>query len=182
MAKLVLEEQVDLETLPADSILLVKVDSCAVKEVEGKRGKWTKLEFTFKVLDILVTGDGGPKDRFDNLIGNKVWGSVPFRLTDGAENKLRLWVEAILGMDNLGVGFELDTDLLEGRTVKALTATYEKRNVNAATGKPYLGHQVNDLLPANGAQPSAAAVVAATSTPDFSAGWGSSTTDDEPPF
>lgn len=147
MAKLVVEESKDFPTLPADSILFLKVEETKVKDVTGQNNSsWQKLEFKFKIMGIQAAGDNGPVERFENLIGTPIWGSVPFRLTDNPENKLRLWAEAILNMP-LGVGFELDTDYLEGRQVRGVTSVYDKRNINPQTGKPFQNHQVSALLP-----------------------------------
>lgn len=146
MAKIVVEEQKDFALLPVDSILHLKVDELEVKEVDGRNGKWEKLEITFKVLGIQAIGDGTPiADYEEQIIGSKIWGSVPFRLTDSAENKLRIWSEAILGVE-MGVGFELDTDLFVGREVRGLTSQYEKRDRDAK-GNPIKRHQINSLLP-----------------------------------
>jgi hypothetical protein len=146
MAKIVLEEQPEFLVLPEESILSLKVDDLRTEERNGRNGTWTKLELTFKILGIQVIGDGSPTENYESMIGQKIWGSVPFRLTDSPENKLRLWCEAILGME-LGVGFELDTDYLLSKEVRGVTSTYEKRNIDPKTGKPFRAHQIEYLLP-----------------------------------
>lgn len=152
MAKIILEEQPDYPTLPDDSIVFLKVDEVVDKEIQGRSGTWTKLEFKFKILGIQVVGDGSPLECYDSLIGEHIYGSVPFRLTDSPENKLRIWAEALLDMD-LGVGFELDTDYFKGRDVRGITSTYEKRAINPSTGKPFRAHQVATLLKKGGIAP-----------------------------
>ena len=93
----------------------------------------------------LAVGNGDNPDDYSDLIAGPIWGSVPFRLTESPENKLRQWAEAILGIE-LGVGFELDTDLLLGRECRGITSQYNKRNTDSQ-GNPFKGHQVDSLLP-----------------------------------
>lgn len=193
MAKLTVEEQKEYAVLPADSILLLKVDELTEKEVNGANGPWTKLEIKFKVLGIQATGDGSPVDGYEDMIAGPIWGSVPLRLTEHPENKLRLWAEAILGIE-MGLGFELDTDVFVGRECRGITSQYDKRNVDPKTGKPFKGHQVTSLLPKATGQYAAAAPAPAapaadpwtTPTPQPAAAdpWARqpSLGDDEPPF
>lgn len=145
MARITMEEQVEFPLLPVDSILELKVEEIETKEVQGNRGVWTKCEITFKILGVQITGDGSPVANYNNLLGEKIWGSVPFRLTDSPENRLRMWTEAILGID-LGVGFELDTDMYRGRRCRGITSQYEKRAINPITKEPYRQHQIESLL------------------------------------
>lgn len=145
MAKITVQEQKDLTVLPIDSIVHLKVDELKIREVDGRHGKWEKLEFKFKILGIQATGDGSPVDQYEDAIASPIWGSVPYRLTDSAENKLRQWAEAILGIE-MGVGFELDTDLLLGRECRGITSQYDKR-AKDAQGNPIKAHQVDSLLP-----------------------------------
>lgn len=146
MAKIVLEEGKEFALLPVDSIVNLKIAEVVIRDVDGARGKWEKLEITFEILSVQATGDGSPVGAYDAAIGSKIWGSVPFKLTDSAENKLRMWTEAILGME-LGLGFELDTDYFVGRTVRGLTTQYEKR-AKDSQGNPFKSHQIGSLLPA----------------------------------
>lgn len=146
MARLIMEEQKDFAVMPADSILLLKVDEIDIRDVEGDRGTWQKMNVKFKILDVQVVGDGSPKENYESVFGGHIYGSVPFRLTDSPENKLRQWLEAIFGME-LTLGFELDTDLLLGKTVRGITSTYTTKKLDPTTQKGYLRHQVNSLLP-----------------------------------
>lgn len=146
MAKITMEEAKDFALLPKDSIVNLKITEAVIKEVQGQRGPWEKLEITFEILGIQATGDGSDPAQYQSVIGSKIWGSIPFRLNDSAENKLRIWSEAILGME-LGIGFELDTDYFVGRQVRGLTGQYDKRNRDAQ-GNPFKGHQIDSLLPA----------------------------------
>jgi hypothetical protein len=156
MPRITMTDQPDFAVLPSDSIVLLKIEETSIREVDGKNGKWEKLNVKFKVLDIQAIGDGSPKEGYESLIGDTMWGSVPFKLTTNPENKLRQWVEAIFGME-LSQGFELDTDLLEGRTVRGITSQYASKTTDAS-GKPFMRHQVDSLLPYGSGVGSLAAV------------------------
>lgn len=142
MPKITVEHQEEFVTFPENTILHLKVDEVEVREVQGNRGTWEKLEIKFKVLGVQASGDGSPVESMESAIGSPIWGSVPFRASDSPENRLRQWAEAILGME-LGVGFEFDTDVFEGRQVRGVTSQYTKRNGKQA-------HQIDSLLPLNG--------------------------------
>ena len=146
MARIEMTEQADFTVLPGDSILLLKVDSTEVQTLDGRNGPWQKLNFKFKVLEVQATGDGSPKANYDDMIGQHIYGSVPFKLTTSPENKLRQWSEAIFNMGELSSGFELDTDLFDGRTVRGITSQYQTKKTDAA-GNPFTRHQVESLLP-----------------------------------
>ena len=139
MARTTMSEVEEFPTLPDDSILLMKVENNEVRTVQGQRGEWEKLNIEFKILDIQVTGDGSPKEDYESLLGEKIFGSCSFRLTTSPENKLRQWTEAILAME-LAPGFELDTDLLNRRQVRGVTSSYVNKNGRRR-------HQVESLLP-----------------------------------
>lgn len=141
MAKIVLEEQQEFQVLPADSIVLGRIDSIEEQAVEGRNGRpdWTKLNFTFKVLEVQHVGDGSSPTEFQELVGRNIYGNVSARFTTSPENQLRQWVEAIYGME-LQPGFELDTDLLLNKTVRVVTSNY-------TTAKGFLRHQADSLLP-----------------------------------
>lgn len=176
MAKLTMEDQPEYAVLPIDSIVLLKIDSVEVVDATGRNGTtWQKLNFTFKILDVVAIGDGSPKDDYSEVITSKIWGSVPYKLTNSPENRLRQWVEAIYGMQ-LAVGFELDTDLLLNKQVRAVTSQY-------TTKAGYLRHQVESLLPYGsapvGAAPAQAPSPSFTQPTPVSSGFHY---EDEPPF
>jgi hypothetical protein len=157
MATIVMEEYEEFPVLPADSIITVKVDDIAVKEMQGQRGPWQKAEFKFKVLSV-------PSAEYDGLVGQTVWGSVPFRFTESPDNKLRQWVEAIFGME-LSAGFELDTDLLKNRECRAVIGNYDKKAINPRTGNPFKAHQVDALLARGGSAAGGGVTLAPASAP-----------------
>lgn len=144
-----MEKYEEQPVLPEQSIVFIKVDQALVQEVNGQRGTWHKLEFTFKMLGVQVVGDGGSIDLYDPLIGQKIYGAVPYRFNDSAENKLKQWAECLFGME-LGIGFELDTDLLIKREARGITTTYDKKATDIRTGLPFKGHRIESLLPKAG--------------------------------
>ena len=179
MAKIVLEEQPDFAVLPTDSILELLIEEANVRTVEGRNGPWEKVEFKFKIMGIQAVGDGSAPENYDSLITQNIYGSVPFRLTDSAENKLRQWAESILQIE-LGVGFELDTEMFVRRHCRGITSQYDAKAKDPATGLPFKRHQVDSLLPKAGASrgvPVAAAAPAAAPMDP----WGSTQSED-PPF
>lgn len=182
MAKIALEEQEEILTFPVDSILELKIESAEVRTVQGRNGDWQKVEMKFKILGIQAIGDGGPVEPYENWITQNIYGSVPFKLTTSPENKLRIWAEAIFRQE-LGLGFELDTDMFIGRKVRGVTSQYEAK-AKDANGNPYKRHQVDMLLPfgSESAATSAAAAPAAASTPQDP--WGAAPKNDwdEAPF
>lgn len=149
MSRVTCTEFSESSVLPAESILLLKVEDSREREVQGDRGSWTKLELKFKILAIQSTGDGSPTSNYDDLIATTIWGSVALRLTTSPDNRLRQWAEAILGME-IGSGFELDTDYLTGRTVRGVTSVYDRRQIDPRTGQRQKAHQVESLIPARG--------------------------------
>lgn len=182
MAKITLEEQDEILTFPAESILELKIEEANVKTVPGRNGDWQKVECKFKILGVQAVGDGSPVENYQNWIGQTIYGSVPFRLTDSPENKLRIWAEAIFRQE-LGLGFELDTDMFESRQVRGITSQYNAKQTDA-NGVPFKRHQVETLLPFGGSTAPAAAPAPAAPAQDPWAGTGGTPAwqDDEPPF
>src|SRR3954471_13099437 len=111
MARTVLEHHEDRLTFPADSILELKIDEAKVSEQNRRdgTGTWEKLSIKFKILGVQAVGDGSNPAGYDNWITEYIYGSIPFYLSDSADNKLRIWLEAIFRTE-LGLGFEFDTN------------------------------------------------------------------------
>ena len=136
MAKIAMEEAKDWTVLPEGTIITVKVLDEKTEVLDGKYGEWTKLNITFETIDAPE-----PYKNAQDVIGSKIWGGIPFRFEDDAENPLKNWAEAILGFDLSGnLGFELDTADFVGRKCRAVIRTFTKRN-----GKE--GHGIDALLP-----------------------------------
>jgi hypothetical protein len=134
MAKIQLEEAPEFDVFPEETVIEVLVKVTEVREFEGKNGPWEKLNFEFEVTRVF-------DPTLKHMEGIKIFGGVPFRLTDHEDNQLRQWVEALLGLQDLGIGFELDTDDLDGRRARAVTGTYTKK------GTTQVRHTVEHLLP-----------------------------------
>lgn len=141
MPKLVMTEAEEWPVLPPDTIIGVRVNNTKVETIQGSKGDWEKLSFEFEIVSA--------PDPHGDQVGGRIWGDVPFRLTEHVDNRLRQWVEALFGIE-LSAGFELDTDMLNGREAKAIVANYDRRS----SGK---GHKVDALIPMGGQQPSQAA-------------------------
>lgn len=149
MAKITMEEQDSILTFPVDSILDLLIEELEIKEVAGRNGPWKKMEVKFKVLGIQALGKPGPNESgdpadYENWITQNIYGSVPFKLTDHPENKLRMWAEAIFNQE-LGPGFELDTDMFVKRRVRGLTGQYDAKARDSA-GNPFKRHEIVSLL------------------------------------
>lgn len=144
MPTIQLEEAREWTVIPEDTIITVRCTETKLEEVDGKYGKWHKLNFTFEIVDAPE-----PWSSKDDVIGSKIWGGVPFKFEDDPDNPLKTWVEALLGIDTTGqLGFELNTDDLTNKTVRAVVRNFEKRN-----GK--VGHGIESLLPLGSGQMSA---------------------------
>lgn len=136
MAKIAMEEAQEWTVLPENTIITVKVLDSKVEELDGKYGKWQKLNVTFEIVDAPE-----PYASKADVIGSKIWGGIPFRFEDDPDNPMKNWTEAILGFDlSEQVGFEVETDDWVGRKCRAVVRTFTKRN-----GKE--GHGVDALLP-----------------------------------
>ncbi len=117
--------------LPEDSVIVVECTDTEVKTLGEGDKAWEKLECKF---DIVQAPNG-----FEAAVGKPIWGGVGFRLTDHVDNKLRQWIEALLGL-NPSAGFEFDTDMFLGRRAKAVIGHYKTKNGD-------LRHQVAALIP-----------------------------------
>lgn len=145
MAKITLEHQEEILTFPVDTILELKIQEVSIETIQSERGDWQKARFKFKILGIQALGDGGDPGPYESWITRDIWGSVPWRLTDSPENKLRIWAEAIFRRE-LGEGFELDSDMFLQRSVRGLTSQYDAKSRDSE-GNPFKRHQIETLLP-----------------------------------
>lgn len=133
MAKITLEEAPEFDVFPEETVIQVRVEETEVREFQGQNGPWEKLNFKFEVVKVFDPA-------YKHMEGETIYGGVPFRLTDHEDNQLRQWIEALFGLDELGIGFELDTDDLEGREARAITGTYIKK------GTTSVRHTVDSLI------------------------------------
>lgn len=179
MPKITVEEQKEYTLFPPDSILRLRVKEINVRKVgEGDRA-WEKLEFVFEITGIEAIGSGEAPSAYMDAVGTVIFGSVPFRLTDSPENKLRQWGEALLNME-MPLGFELDTDYFLRREVRGVTSQYDKK-ARDKNGQPFKGHQVSALLPIGAITPAPQAPVAAVAPDPWAASANAQLTED-PPF
>ena len=130
MASFTLSEsqQVEFETIPANTVLETTIEEVNVQEspfwVDDKdhsKGKKEQVSFRFRVTE--------PGD-WENRV---LWGNTPTTFTDHPDCKLRVWVQEILGLDDLGEDFTFDTDHLVGETVKVVVGNRDKRNADGST-------------------------------------------------
>lgn len=126
MASITAEEYVPPpEALPEDTLVRVRCLEEKVEERSTRDGSntWQSLSLKF---EILATPEG-----YEHAVGDWVYGDVSFKLTDHPDNPLRLWTEALLGIE-VGRGFDLDTEHFVGRECKAVLGTYfsKKYKVN----------------------------------------------------
>lgn len=143
MPKITATSGEDFTVLPQDMIVTVKCNNTKVEEVPTRDGgTWDKLDFEFTIEHVA-------NEDYADAVGQRIWGGVGFRLTDHPDNRLRQWVEALLGIE-ISEGFELDTDMLHGRTARAIIENYPRKNGGN-------GHKVGALLPLTSGQETAAA-------------------------
>lgn len=125
MASFTLEEREDteFEVIPADTVLETTLEEVEVKESpfwldddDHSKGKKKQVSFKFK-----VTEEGDYKNRV-------LWGNTPTTFSTHPDCKLRVWVQEILGQDDLGGGFTFDTDHIEGLPVKVVVGNRTGRH------------------------------------------------------
>lgn len=77
-----------------------------VDDDDPSKGKKREISFRFA-----ITEEGEFNDRW-------VWGSTPPWFNDSPKCKFRIWVQEILGVDELPVGFNVELDDLVGAPVR----------------------------------------------------------------
>lgn len=172
--KLIMEEAKETLCLPADAIIQVLCLDVQAREVEGRNNKpnWTKLDFTFEIIGLPTVLE----DQYGHLVGQKIFGGMGANLTNNPDNKLRQWVIALTGLNEIEPGFELDTDILTNRRARAVVENYTK------TGQTLPYHKVGGLLPASGAAPTPTAGLVSASSLIPASSSVQPSLDDEPPF
>jgi len=144
MAELILEESTTDEgtetefafvLIPENEVLEAEILDVEVKDSffwndvdDHSQGKQKEVSFKFN-----ITEDGKYK-------GVWVWGSTSTIFNTHPNCKLRLWTEEILGVDEgLPVDFSLNTDDLEGQSVRVIISNYYSKKHEAQR------HKVSDL-------------------------------------
>lgn len=138
VVKLEEAENAEWAILDPDTIIEVEVEDITTRDVPGKDGKsgWSKFEFKFIIKGVPTHAE----EEFGSLVGTRIWGSVGTRFSTHPDNKLRQWAVALLNMGDFPPGFELDTDMLIGRTARGVVRQYQKRDGS-------YNHQIGALLP-----------------------------------
>ena len=114
----------EFETLPADTILETTVQAVEqrtspfwVDENDQSKGKREEVSFRFQV----TSGEHQ---------GRVFFGNTPTYFDASPNCRLRVWVEEILGVDELPVGFKFDTDDLIDLPVKIVLGVGAKKGKN----------------------------------------------------
>lgn len=155
MAQTKLVHQEDRITFPVDSLLSLRILEARVDELPSRNGgTWEKLNCKFQIQQVLAIGGAGPDavQYFANWVGEDIYGSVRFYLSDKEDNELRLWLEAIFEIpagQGLPVGFEFDTNMLPGRFCRGITGQYLSKKTDTS-GTPFPRHEVKSLLRPDG--------------------------------
>lgn len=121
-------EQVEFDVIPENTVLEAVIDEVEVKdspwdvdENDPSKGKKQQVSFKFRVTE---AGDWEKR---------VLWGNTPTTFSTHPDCKLRVWVQEILAMDDLGADFTFDTDHLVGQAVKVVVGNRPKKNVDGST-------------------------------------------------
>ncbi len=99
----VLEEVVELELIPDGEILqaeVIKAEKQTKPWKDENDNDIVKVSFLFR-----ITEEGPFYDR-------KVYGETPLTFSTHSDCKLRIWVQELLGQDQLMKGFKFNTEML----------------------------------------------------------------------
>lgn len=112
--------QFEYESLPADSVLEAEVVDVTVEDSffwvddnDHSKGKKQQVSFRFRVTD-------------GEYAGRNFWGNTPTYFDSSPNCRLRVWVEELLGADELPVGFSFDTDMLVGAPCRIVLGLSKK--------------------------------------------------------
>lgn len=115
-------EQVEFETIPADTVATAEVVNCEVKETpwlidesDPDKGYKEQVLFRFKIVE-------GPYQ------GRQLFGNTPTTFTNHPDCKLRVWVQELLGMNTLPSEFTFDTDNLIGTKARIIVGNRPKKH------------------------------------------------------
>ncbi len=118
----------DGEILAAE-VASVEVEDSPFKTDAGQPQK--RVNFRF-----VVTEDG-------DYQGRNVYGGTPTTFTTHPDCKLRVWVQEILGQDDLDTGFSFKPETLVGCPVRILVGVRERKGQD---GSPVLKNFVSDVI------------------------------------
>lgn len=134
----VLTEAPEYDAIPDGEILAAEVVSVEVKEAPwedkntGQKAK--RVNFRF-----VITEEGAWQ-------GRTIFGETPTTFTTHPDCKLRVWIQEILGSDDLGDGFRFKPSALDGMPVRIAANQRERK---AADGSTQYKNYVGDVIRAN---------------------------------
>lgn len=110
----------EFKVIPEKTRVLCEVSDVVVREsfyADDAGNKKNEVSFKFKVVE-------------GEYEGRVLFGRTPTTFTSHPDCKLRAWVLAILGVDDLPVGFTFDTDSLIGGFALVEVGHYQKTNAD----------------------------------------------------
>lgn len=102
-----LEDSPEFETIPDGEILAAEVSNVEIRDSfydDEKNPGQKKKQVAFRFL---ITEPGDHQ-------GRTVFGNTPTTFSNHSDCKLRIWVQELLGIDEVPVGFKFDTETLIG--------------------------------------------------------------------
>lgn len=129
------------EAIPVDTVLEAEVDKVEERETpfwidqnDESKGKQRQVSFKFRITDAEHSG-------------RVLFGNTPTTFSNHPDCKLRVWVQEILGVDTLPLGFKLDLSQLEGAPIKVVVGNRSKK---AADGSEVVKDFVSDVIRVTG--------------------------------
>lgn len=120
----ILEEVVELEKIPDGEILqaeVVKVGKQTKPWKDDDGNDVVRVNFEFRVTE------EGP------FFGRRVWGETPTTFSTHSDCKLRVWIQELLGEDDLPKGFNLKTSMVEGLPCRIAVAQRTNQTTKKTT-------------------------------------------------
>lgn len=103
-----------------------------VDKNDESKGKQREVSFRFAITDDAEFVDDETGETV-SFAGRQLFGRTPTTFSNHPDCKLRVWVQEILGVDELPVGFEFEPEDLEGLPVKVAVGHYQKKNADGTT-------------------------------------------------
>lgn len=113
------------EAIPQDTVVEAEIEQVEervtpfdIDKNDPSKGKQKQVSFRFRVT--------GPSE----YEGRVLFGNTTTNFSNHPDCKLRVWVQEILGQDQLPVGFKLDLEQLEGAPIKVVVGNKPKKNAD----------------------------------------------------
>lgn len=110
------------EAIPENTIVEADIEQVEERETpfwiddnDHEKGKQRQVSFKFRVT--------GPEE----YKGRILFGNTTTTFSNHPDCKLRVWVQEILGVDQLPLGFKLDLGQLEGAPIKVVVGNKTKK-------------------------------------------------------